>query len=857
MLALLLAALFTPVASAQQLPDPISGPAPLYPAEALEQGLEATVVVRAFVDAEGRVQLVEVYESAGGPFAAAFDAAARDAVRAYTFSPALDAEGNAVSAEILWEVGFTPEAAPVVRVEGRIQTAADRLPGQGFRVRAVPVDTGADARDGGEDGPIAGSRFATADGDGRFRFAGLDDGAWVITLVEPGYEELQARVEVVPGKVATLDFTPKVVREWEVEDRGVSEVVVVEQREAAVEVSERVLSTDDIYFLPGTGGDLVKAVQNLPGVSRPPFGIGQLLIRGTAPEDSAYYLDGARVPAVFHFAGLSTVLNGDILDEVALLSGNYSTRYGRTLGGVVDLRVDEALPERSSGYVSVDLFQATAFVEQRIGENTSLSVSGRRSYIDAVLTPVLSSLGSSAVRAPRYYDAQVRVLHHTDQGVVDAMFLLSDDAFRVVGDEEDADEVQIGLTDRFQKGRLRWTHALAGGWDAEATFLVGPSVRTFDIAPDGQARETTTALNSRVELNRGFQSTPLAWRMGIDLYTGGFRWLYDVAAFDGSDDRTLEEGFAWFTSPSPYLEPTVRVGIFELTGGVRVDPWLLDTGYSAVAVDPRFVGRVRPAADTVFEAAIGQFSQFPGPRQVVASQGGNPDLGAQRAIQASVGLEQRLGPFDFEVTMFGSELSNLIVGREDAFRFFTGPPPVGPLDTDPYANDGRGRVVGVESLVKLRSDRTMAWLSTTISRSTRRKRPDDKTELFEYDQPIVLTGLVSHQLPKRWRLGGRVRFGSGNPYTPVVSSTYDLDRRAFTPVYGEVDSARLPPFFSLDVRIDKEFQFRNWSLTAYLDVQNATNRQNVDIIGWTDDFSEEAPIAGLPLVPAFGFKGGW
>ena len=144
-----------------------------------------------------------------------------------------------------------------------------------------------------------------------------------------------------------------------------------------------------------------------------------------------------------------------------------------------------------------------------------------------------------------------------------------------------------------------------------------------------------------------------------------------------------------------------------------------------------------------------------------------------------------------------------------------------------------------------------------MSRSTRRKRVGDKVELFEYDQPLVLTALVSHELPKNWRIGGRARFGSGNPYTPVVSSTYDLDRRAFTPVYGEVDSARLPPFFSLDVRIDKEFQFRNWSFTTYLDVQNATNNANVDVIGWTDDFSEEEPITGLPLIPAFGFKGGW
>ena len=68
-------------------------------------------------------------------------------------------------------------------------------------------------------------------------------------------------------------------------------------------------------------------------------------------------LDGAPIPNVFHFAGLSTVINGDAIAEIALLPGNYGVRYGRTLGGVVDLRLDTQLPERSRGYVSVESVQ--------------------------------------------------------------------------------------------------------------------------------------------------------------------------------------------------------------------------------------------------------------------------------------------------------------------------------------------------------------------------------------------------------------------------------------------------------------------------------------------------------------------
>jgi hypothetical protein len=90
-----------------------------------------------------------------------------------------------------------------------------------------------------------------------------------------------------------------------------------------------------------------------------------------------------------------------------------------------------------------------------------------------------------------------------------------------------------------------------------------------------------------------------------------------------------------------------------------------------------------------------------------------------------------------------------------------------------------------------------------------------------------------------------------------VNRVYDMDSRSFIPVYGEADSARLPPAYSLDIRIDKEWKFKTWALTTYLDLQNATNAQNPEVMSWTYDYSEEDPISGLPIIPAFGLRGDW
>ena len=389
----------------------------VYPPDALAEGLSADVLLQLEIDATGRVGAVTVVTSAVGPYADAFDQAAAAAARNFLFAPALDDAGEAVGATVQYLYRFAPEQAATLSLEGFVRAAGTRealdevdvlLRGSGRRVALQTDPTGA------------------------FSVAGLEPGTWSVRAALPGYDPEFAELQIEPGVVATVELARVLSRPWEA-DEADEEIEVIGRR-TAPEISERVLTAEEIQYLPGTNGDVVRVLQNLPGVARPPLNIGQLLIRGTAPEDSAYYLDGSSVPNVFHFAGLSTVVNSSLIDTVGFLPGNYGVRYGRTIGGVVDLRTGVDIPERSNGYVAVDLFQTTAFVEQRLTERSAFSASVRRSYIDAVLNPVLNAAGQANVRAPRYYDAQLRYLTTTPTGgTFDVLWLSSDDRFRVVG----------------------------------------------------------------------------------------------------------------------------------------------------------------------------------------------------------------------------------------------------------------------------------------------------------------------------------------------------------------------------------------------------------------------------------------
>lgn len=806
----------------------------VYPPGALKAGREATVPLRLQVDGEGVVQQVEVLEPQG----AGFDEAATLAARAFRFAPAIDANGSPASAVIGYNFVFEVAAAPVVSVEGRVREAGIRTPLPGIEITAA-----------GPDDLVA---IATADDDGVFRFAGLADGAWTVAARGRGLRTLTESIEVVEGKVVGLDLY--LVRDERKDSLEADFEILVEAEAAGAQVTERRLSAEEIKYLPGTNGDVVKVVQNLPGVARAPLGIGQLIIRGTAPEDSRFFLDGSPVPNVFHFGGLTSVINNDLISEVAFLPGNYSVRYGRIVGGLVDIRVKPELPERSRGNVSVDVYQATAFVEQRIGDRSFLSFSGRRSYIDAVLTPLLSS-GALTVQAPRYYDGQLRFFHETRSGVVwDGLFFLSDDRFSFVGGEGDEEEVFAALSQRFQRGRVRRLAPLGGGWKEETVLAIGPDIQEFSFgdALGAEERRFEVALREEVSVALSPERN-VAGSVGLDIQAGEDSVYYKEARLN-----SIEEAESGRFAPSLYGELQWRVGRVTLLPGLRGDMLVYGNGYRGTAIDPRIGARVVLTDSTTLRAGVGRFSSQPTLRQVAPESDGTVGLTFPFSVQSSLGLSQQFGGrVRAGATAFYSELSNLVVGREDRLRFFTGPPPVGPFDTDPYANDGVGMVCGVETQVKYDGPTGIGLLTATFSHSERQDRPDEPEELFAFDQPVVLNALWSQKLPRNWRLGARFRYGSGNPYTPVVNRVYDMSQRSFLPVYGERSSDRLPAFTSLDIRIDKTYTYDKWKLETYLDIQNVSFAQNPEVIAWTYDYGELDPITSNPPLPVFGLKGEW
>src|SRR6185436_12905676 len=478
-----------------------------YPDEAFAQGVEGKVLLLLDVVETGKVTNVEVLRPAGY----GFDEAAVAAARQFQFSPAEDANGP-VPVQLEFEYGFEKKAEPVAaevaeatNLDGQLLEMGTRRPLSGFQVSLDGL-----------------GMTTTTDPEGRFAFDGVPAGTVSIVVVRPGYESIRKEVDVTETELTSVKLWIKNLS-YKDED-----IVGVYKKESE-DVTRRTLTINEVRQVPGTFGDPVRVIQSLPGAARSPFGTGVLIIRGANPEDSAVYVDGVRVPIIYHLGGLESVVSADLIDAVDYLPGGYGVRYGRSTGGVVDVRTKSLFPERNQVKVSTDLLDSSAMIAGRIGKNKSVgyAVAGRRSYID-VFIPFFTRDTGFYVK-PRWYDYQLKVARQNgpEGGELSAFLFGFDDVLLVSTPEDFAQgtdqDTQGDVGVEYSSHRLvtRWKTALGDS----ATFDISPSVgvdtTTFNLGDTFDFHLRNWLVQTRAEV-RWQLTKALQFHPGVDLWAGPY-----------------------------------------------------------------------------------------------------------------------------------------------------------------------------------------------------------------------------------------------------------------------------------------------------------------------------------------------
>jgi hypothetical protein len=631
---------------------------------------------------------------------------------------------------------------------------------------------------------------------------------------------------------------------------------VAEIEAPPTEPTKRVLNEHQLTTLPGTRGDAVRAVEVLPGVGRTQFGTnpGAPPLRGSASNESAVFFDGAPAPLLYHFGGVTSVFNSHLLESVTLYPGNYSARYGRLAGGVIEAKVRDPKADRGHFMLELSALDSFALAEGPLGKSTAVAVAARRSNVDLFIDSLIDDDSTAVLAAPTYYDYQAIVSHRFNSAhQLRAMAYGSSDSFKLfVGKagEDPALHGQVGTTTAFHRLQLALKSKLSD--QVEQRLLISGAGEPGHGQLGNVAFDYKSAnASARAEWSI-FVAPWLRVDTGLDAQLLYARYhfrgpspapaegLPSQGALAGETPQELNSSLK-AARPAAFVEASLQPArALLLIPSVRADYY---SDARKWTVDPRLSARLQAGEATTFKAGAGSYSQPPEYWEVI-KEFGNPRLRPYHTLQSSLGVEQRLlEKLRVDLDGFYKRWQDRVVGTPG------GAPPV-------YLNAGSGKAYGFELLVDLQlTQKTRMLAAYTLSRSLRRDGDAARSRLFDHDQTHNLSLTGSVDLGRGWQAGARFRYVSGDPYSVVQAAVYDATSDTYRPLYGRVNGARNPAFHQLDLRLEKLWHLGPVKLTAYLEVMNVYNAKNQERRRYSFDYAQSASVNGLPFFPNLGIRG--
>ncbi|HLL01863.1 MAG TPA: TonB-dependent receptor [Myxococcaceae bacterium] len=850
----------------------------MYPAELASERVTGSVKLELLVDDTGQVESATLVQGAHR----LLDDSALHAATRLRFTPAT-LDGQPVPVRLGFEYRFeappeiaagpgdggTPALAPVT-LKGLVRTMGNRRPIPG----AVLVS------DAAKDQPVE------TDAQGRFE-ARWPGGGQRVRVTAPGHKPSTFLEPLRSGETLEVVYglEPLIINPYETVVRGDRE---------RTEVSRVTLRDAELREIPGTMGDPFRVVMLLPGVGSMLSGVAYPVVRGSQPSSTGYYLDGIRVPILFHLFLGPAVLHPDFIDTIDFYPGTPPPKYGRLMGGAIDGRLSRPRDDRVHGSAYMDLINAGVFLEYPFeSTGTNISVAGRYSY-----TPWIIALAANAVQPEPppgrkndklildFWDYQLRVEQEVGEGRTRLFTFGSSDTFGVEAQDEFG---STGLqTILFHRADVRHRHPVAGGdlevgatWGLDRLGVVGREGLT------GQRTEfhidnTTWALRAGYEKQL---AEGLTLRSGADLDHKRANVEAIGEEEDGSEIR-IDAPVAIGTFTGAWGELLWDLDDkWTVLPGLRVDNYHLSPGINKVAVEPRLTVRRKLSEELTLRGGAGLFHQAPTTLiSVPVIDIAALNLGLQQALQFSVGAEWRgwkaldvnvdvyVNPMTrtVELTPFSNEVLGDIGEPDDQPDGGVGRPQLPDFSS-------RGLAYGLEVLLRRPlGGNWFGWVSYTLQRSTRLtrfRRLDEagdpmgevveKNLPFVFDQTHILNLVVSYKFANNVTLGGVLHFNTGRPEAGVLGSqTSRIDSGGSKWVAVDRDQVdRLPPFFRFDVRLAKAWAYDTFSLEAYLDMLNVTISREVVGFSYVPAMSSttgkpEKQPNGVPIVvPILGLKG--
>jgi outer membrane cobalamin receptor len=570
---------------------------------------------------------------------------------------------------------------------------------------------------------------------------------------------------------------------------------------------------DSVSILPSVAGntDLLKLLELTPGVQNPGDANSNLYVRGGDAGQTLILYADAPLYTPGHLFGFFPLFNADHISSLEMSASSVNARYGGRMGAVVETRVKNALPEKTSLTGNTGLLASQATLALPLSDKFGIYLSGRKTYINLLVQPLIDKMINSGAD---------RKIESPDYNFGDANLTLT-------GKFSDKDNIQIDAfysrdnlalndADILLDGMLRWTNLLVSArWEHKAgdkhisqqvfASSYGNNVST------GQY-ETKIFLNSAIK-DYGYKARCMLYAGSVPIEAGVNYSLHTVQPQSYSiinkenifgqnivpEQKASEAGI--------YLSAFFRfLPQFEANAGLRCNLFANDKIHNSL--EPRLSLTYRLTDNSLLRASFNRQTQFL--HYLSPTSIGLPldfwaltskTLPPQSSDGFSAGYYKSFGDNDYEFSAdaflqtmknLNEYVQTLTAGEASEFS--------GELFT------GDGQSCGLEFLLKKNGGRLTGWLSYTLARSFRRFPQINDGQAFpaKFDRRHDLSLVTAYSVNRKISLSAVFAYATGNAYT-LPSSWYFIGNMPVKS-YASYNGSRMPAYrridFSAVYRID-------------------------------------------------------
>ncbi len=624
------------------------------------------------------------------------------------------------------------------------------------------------------------------------------------------------------------------------------------------------LTAEEIKSSPGSNFDISKVVQTLPGVTgSATTGAGfrnDIIVRGGAPNENVFYLDGIEIPVINHFStqgsagGPQGILNVSFIDEVKLSSSAFDAKYDNALSSVFEFKQKKGNSEKVQGNFRLGATEVASTLEGPLSNNkkTTFLLSARRSYLQ-----FLFNVLDLPIR-PNYWDFQYKITHQIDaKTTLTFLGIGAIDKFYYVAPKNTTPEKRYALN--IAPTINQWSYTVG----ASLKKLVNRGYWNLSIS-----RSHLNNVNEKYEDNLNpikgektfdYSSNDISNTIRFDITKNflGLKWTtganlqsieYDNSTFQILPKPYIDSALlpTFLPTPNYYKYATAlsykKYGAFFQVGkrafnnrlgisaGIRTD----GNGFNTAGRE--FYHRLSPRIGVSYvltdkiniNASIGRYYKV-APNTVL----GFKDLNGNYANKEAeyIGANHYVSGIEYipsEATRFTAEIFykkyfNVPISIRRGLSLSNLGADFNILGNEPILSNGQGRSYGYELFAQQKlTDRFSGVASYSFFRSSYTNSQGNYiNSSWENIHVLSLTG--GYKFNKNWELGLKFRFQGGTPYTPYDEASSRINFLTLGQGvlnYSKVNSLRLPNYHSSDLRVDKKYNYKKTTIDFFLDITN-------------------------------------